>query len=128
MFRKKNRAQQAIIPGNRIRYLAEISEQGSAVNDGVSRQAEAASQLQHLYEALRTRHWTIPICQELFDAFPPNALADNKDRSILVLRQRYQEALKRIVRRSDCFCCEWPARRDAVRSEADTVTKFVAKM
>ena len=105
----------AIIPGNRIRYLAEISEHGRSVNTDLVRQAEAASQLQHLFEALKALD--DPILPDRFDAYPPNALADNKDRSILVLRQRYQEALKELSSEAITLLREWPARRDAVRTE-----------
>ena len=43
----------AIIPGKRIRYLAEISEQDRGINESLAAQSEAASRLQHLYEALK---------------------------------------------------------------------------
>ena len=105
----------AIIPGNRIRYLAEISEHGRGVNQSVLRQAGAASQLQHLYEALRALD--DPDLPEKLGAYMPNALADNKDRSILVLRQRYQEALQELSSDAISLLREWPARRDAVRCD-----------
>ena len=44
----------AIIPAGRIRYLSEISEHGRETNASIRTQAAAASQLQHLYEALKT--------------------------------------------------------------------------
>ncbi|MFT5499987.1 MAG: methylmalonyl-CoA mutase [Woeseiaceae bacterium] len=105
----------AVIPGSRIRYLAEISEQGRDINLSVDKQAEAASQLQHLHEALKALE--DPDLPNAFDAYGANALADNKDRSILVLRQRYQEALKELSSEAIRLLREWPARRDAVRSE-----------
>ena len=43
----------AVIPSSRIRYLAEISEQGRDINVMLTRQAEVASELQHLFEALK---------------------------------------------------------------------------
>ena len=43
----------AMIPGSRIRYLAEIAEQGRDINRRVDSQAEVASRLQHLYESLK---------------------------------------------------------------------------
>ena len=43
----------AMIPGARIRYLAEIAEQGRAINSSIDAQADAASAAQHLYEALK---------------------------------------------------------------------------
>jgi methylmalonyl-CoA mutase len=42
-----------LIPPARVRYLAEIAEQGRAINAGIVRQAEAAGQAQHYYEALK---------------------------------------------------------------------------
>ena len=105
----------AVIPGSRIRYLAEIAEHGRGVNADIDRQAEAASKLQHLYEALR--ELDDPELPGRFEAFGQNALADNKDRSILVLRQRYQETLKEISTEAAALLREWPARRDAVRAD-----------
>ena len=43
----------AMIPGARVRYLAEIAEQGRAINGGIDAQADTASNAQHLYEALK---------------------------------------------------------------------------
>src|SRR5574337_1048092 len=42
-----------LIPGARVRYLAEIAEQGRAINQGIETQAEYASKAQHYYEALK---------------------------------------------------------------------------
>jgi len=105
----------AIIPASRIRYLSEISEQGRAVNTGLESQAKAASQLQHIYEALRTLD--DPSLPQSFDAYTPDALADNKDVSVLKLRERYQETLKELSAEAIALLREWPARRDAVRCE-----------
>ena len=105
----------AVIPGKRIRYLAEISEHGRGVNADIDEQADAASKLQHLYEALRElADAELP---EPFDAYGANALADNKDISILTLRQRYQETLKEISTEAISLMRDWPARKKAVRSE-----------
>ena len=105
----------AVIPGSRIRYLAEISEQGRAIQNSVEQQAESASQLQHLYEALKALE--DPDLPDVFSPYFANALADNKDRSILVLRQRYQEALHELSTEALGLLRDWPARRDAVRTE-----------
>jgi methylmalonyl-CoA mutase len=105
----------AIIPGGRIQYLAEISEQGRGINASIKTQAAAASQLQHLYEALRALE--DPELPEPFDPYFANALADNKDRSILVLRQRYQEAIGEISDEGLNLLREWPTRKDSVRTE-----------
>ena len=42
-----------LIPGSRVRYLAEIAEQGRAVNRSIETQAGFASKAQHYYEALK---------------------------------------------------------------------------
>src|SRR5690348_3518062 len=42
-----------LIPGSRVRYLAEIAEQGRAINAETARMADAASRAQHYYESLK---------------------------------------------------------------------------
>jgi methylmalonyl-CoA mutase len=42
-----------LIPGKRVRYLAEIAEQGRDINVKVEELAEQAAQAQHLYEAMK---------------------------------------------------------------------------
>ncbi|MFN0156234.1 MAG: methylmalonyl-CoA mutase family protein, partial [Gaiella sp.] len=46
-------AAEAIIPGDRVRYLGEIAHQGRAIAAGVERDAERAAAAQHAYETLR---------------------------------------------------------------------------
>jgi methylmalonyl-CoA mutase len=43
----------SLIPGKRVRYLAEIAEQGRGINADVERLAGLAAQAQHLYEAMK---------------------------------------------------------------------------
>jgi methylmalonyl-CoA mutase len=105
----------AIIPGKRIRYLAEVSEQGREINKGIQSQAESASQVQHLYEALKTLE--DPKLPGRLEAYASDALTDDTDKSILVLRQRYQETLQELSSEAVTLLKEWPARRDAVRTE-----------
>ena len=110
----------AMIPGARVRYLAEIAEQGRAINAGVDAQAEAASHAQHLYEALRTIE--DPRLPEQLGEYRPDALTEGDDRSLLVLRQRYQEALHELTPESVQLLREWPARKESVRSEKYSYT------
>ncbi|MGN6151990.1 MAG: cobalamin-dependent protein, partial [Lysobacteraceae bacterium] len=42
-----------LIPGSRVRYLAEIAEQGRAINAQTLAMADAASRAQHYYESLK---------------------------------------------------------------------------
>ena len=105
----------AVIPGSRIRYLAEIAEQGRGINAGILVEAEAASQLQHLYESLRAlEDARLP---KAFEAYDADDLTADADRSLLTLRQRYQEHLKDISSESLALLREWPKRLEGVTSE-----------
>src|SRR5690606_32718459 len=42
-----------LIPGSRIRYLAEIAEQGRAINASIEKQAEAADRAQAFWQSLQ---------------------------------------------------------------------------
>jgi len=42
-----------LIPGQRVRYLAEIAEQGRGINSKIARQAEAANRAQSFWQTLR---------------------------------------------------------------------------
>ena len=110
----------ATIPGARIRYLAEIAEQGRAVNSRVDTQAEIASRAQHIYESLKLLE-DAELPEEL-EPYPSAALTDGGDRSLLVLRQRYQEALSDLTADSMTLLREWPARKEGVRSEKYSYT------
>ena len=105
----------AMIPGQRIRYLAEIAEQGRSLNARAASQAEIASRAQHIYESLQLLE--DPQLPAALDPFASNALTDGGDRSLLTLRQRYQEAIGDLTADSLSLLREWPARRDGVRSE-----------
>ncbi|HEX7718939.1 MAG TPA: methylmalonyl-CoA mutase family protein, partial [Woeseiaceae bacterium] len=106
----------AVIPGSRIRYLAEISEQGRAINASVHEQADAANRLQHYHEALKALgDAELP---ERLDAFAAAALtADDVDTSVRVLRQRYQEALQELPAESVELLKNWAERRANIRSD-----------
>ncbi|MEM9690882.1 MAG: methylmalonyl-CoA mutase family protein, partial [Pseudomonadota bacterium] len=105
----------AVIPGARIRYLAEIAEQGRSVNENILVEAEAASQLQHLYESLKALE--DDCLPRVFEAYDGTDLTDNSDRSLLTLRQRYQETLRALSPESLALLREWPKRREGVTSD-----------
>ena len=112
----------AMIPGARIRYLAEIAEQGRGINAGAQRQAAAASHLQHLYEALKAL--ADPRLPETLDRYTADALTGdgNSDRSLLVLRQRYQETLAELSSEALQLLREWPQRKAGVQDEQFSYT------
>ncbi|HET6602676.1 MAG TPA: methylmalonyl-CoA mutase family protein [Xanthomonadaceae bacterium] len=58
-----------LIPGARVRYLAEIAEQGRAINGGIEDMAEQASKAQSCYEALQElEDPKLPKPLELYDS------------------------------------------------------------
>ncbi len=116
-----------LIPGKRVRYLAEIAEQGRTINADARRMAEAASKAQHYYESLK----------ELEDKKLPRELdsyqstdmlshigtnAPTSDRSLLLLRQRYNEAIKELSAEAINLLRAWPASREAVQNEFNEYT------
>jgi methylmalonyl-CoA mutase len=108
----------AMIPGSRIRYLAEIAEQGRTIDSGVEAQAEIASHAQHLFEALRTLD--DPLLPDELEVYKAEALTDAADKSMTVLRQRYQEAIGDLSAESIRLLREWPARKEGVRADEYT--------
>ena len=110
----------AMIPGARVRYLAEIAEQGRGINEDVAKQAEIASRAQHVYESLRLLE--DPALPGALDTYRSEALTETGDRSLTVLRQRYQEAIGDLSPESLALLREWPMRREGVRSEQFSYT------
>jgi methylmalonyl-CoA mutase len=110
----------AMIPGARIRYLAEIAEQGRGINDQVASQADTASELQHLYAALKTL--ADPALPSQFERYASEALTADDDRSLLVLRQRYQEMLGELTADSIDLLQSWPERKAGVQTDQFSYT------
>ncbi|GHB95638.1 methylmalonyl-CoA mutase family protein [Thermomonas carbonis] len=108
-----------LIPGARVRYLAEIAEQGRAINRRIETQAEIADRAQSLWQAL----------QEIGDdklpaqlaLYADDALTGEGDRSLLTLRQRYNDAVQSLGNDSLKLLREWPAR---LKSITDEVTEY----
>ncbi|MDJ0941176.1 MAG: methylmalonyl-CoA mutase family protein [Woeseiaceae bacterium] len=110
----------AVIPGSRIRYLAEIAEQGREINQRCDTQAEIASQAQHLYESLKLLD--DPELPEALEPYRSEVLSGGPDQNLLVLRQRYNEAIQALTADSLALLREWPARKAGVRSETFSYT------
>ncbi|WP_254458673.1 methylmalonyl-CoA mutase family protein [Xanthomonas sacchari] len=122
-----------LIPGARVRYLAEIAEQGRALNAGVQRQAEAADRAQAFWQALHAlQDPQLPAQLELYaahDLLPAprtaaDASADAVDTSLLLLRQRYNDALQSLSNASLRLLREWPQR---LKSITDPVTEYAVR-
>jgi methylmalonyl-CoA mutase len=105
----------AMIPGSRIRYLAEIAEQGREINRHCDSQAAIASRLQHLYESLKELDDAMLPTE--FEAYKQDSLTVDGDRTLTLLRQRYQETLGELSPESIRLLREWPARREGVTSD-----------
>ncbi|HEY2344500.1 MAG TPA: methylmalonyl-CoA mutase family protein [Xanthomonadaceae bacterium] len=148
-----------LIPGARARYLAEIAEQGRAINAGIEKQAEAADRAQAFWQALQEiGDPKLPKQLALYDEdslLPPGEGArradegaissgsldrpagdlpssgasrhlppegeGKTDRTLLILRQRYNDALHALSSESLKSLREWPAR---LKSITDEVTEY----
>ncbi len=132
-----------LIPGARVRYLAEIAEQGRAINAGIGKQAEAADRAQSFWEALRElEDPKLPKALDLYDSqdvAPAQAGAqrlshegeekaldarlrgpDGKvDRSLLTLRQRYNDAVQSLTSDNLRNLREWPQRLKSITDEVN---------
>ena len=124
-----------LIPGSRVRYLAEIAEQGRSINSGIERQAEFASKAQHYYEALKELgDDKLPRPLDLYSSADLHASPSDHaerspqgaveaphyvDRSILLLRQRYNAALKELSHEAIHQLREWPALYASVTADVN---------
>ncbi|HVV95932.1 MAG TPA: methylmalonyl-CoA mutase family protein [Rhodanobacteraceae bacterium] len=125
-----------LIPGQRVRYLAEIAEQGRGINADIEKQAEAADRAQAMWQALHeVEDPKLPKPLDLYDPDDPIGWASahldgdseeksggprptlSVDRSVLVLRQRYQDALKSLTTESIALLREWPQRLKSITDE-----------
>ncbi|HEY6544201.1 MAG TPA: methylmalonyl-CoA mutase family protein, partial [Dokdonella sp.] len=147
-----------LIPGSRVRYLAEIAEQGRGINGAIEREAEVADRAQSLWEALKEiGDAKLPKALELYDAddllLPSNGHADfagpdrrsgtdrrkqkfnwelrreqeergvtdpnaaTLDRSLVTLRQRYNDAVQSLSSDALRLLREWPQRLKSITDE-----------
>lgn len=106
----------ALIPGSRVRYLAEIAEQGRSTNAGVERLAQLAATAQHLYEALRTL--ADPALPAPLDAYA-EADADGPHGA---LREGYNDALAQLGAEPLALLRDWSRKLESVTAETYTYT------
>ncbi|UYB51032.1 methylmalonyl-CoA mutase family protein [Xanthomonas sp. AM6] len=120
-----------LIPGARVRYLAEIAEQGRALNAGIERQAEAADRAQSFWQSLHElQDPQLPKQLDLYamedlqlapSAAAPAAAGAAVDATLLLLRQRYNDAVQALSSDSLKLLREWPQR---LKSITDPVTEY----
>ena len=130
-----------LIPGNRTRYLAEIAEQGRSINDSIREQADAASRAQNYYESLKAiEDAALP---EPFGLYGDDAVLDvpvgasparessssaaerpptGADRALILLRQRYNDAIRTLTPEAVELLKSWPERKKGLRTEEYSYT------
>ena len=106
-----------LIPGARVRYLAEIAEQGRGINASILKQAEIADRAQSLWKALKElEDPDLPAALGLYD----DALVRYPDPESPIparLRQRYNEAIQALSSDSLRQLRTWPERLKSITDE-----------
>jgi methylmalonyl-CoA mutase len=121
-----------LIPGKRTRYLSEIAEQGRSINQNIIEQADAASRAQNYYESLKALE--DPSLPAAFSLYAEEALVGGRhagdhdlgsgaasrsetDRSLILLRQRYNDAIRSLSQDAIDLLNSWPKRKAGLRTE-----------
>jgi methylmalonyl-CoA mutase len=105
---------QALIPGSRVRYLAEIAGAGRTAHRAAFAAAEAASRAHGLHRALVALG--APALAAPLERYPDTALAV-ADAAISRLRREYNAALDEIGAEGVALLKEWPARQQAATAD-----------
>ena len=100
----------AIIPGNRVRYLSDISDNGRKQQNGLDEQALSAQQAQHFYQVLKELN--DPALPDILAEYSPDKLSD--DSEFALLRQRYQGHLENIENYVRKAIRNWPQLRESI--------------
>jgi isobutyryl-CoA mutase len=135
-----------LIPGKRVRYLAEIAEQGRGINEDTLKWAEEARRAQHYYEVLKELNtvdlpepMTVPSSPESRaqateasrfsasaerseDGVPsrvpsPESQDSDDGATVTVLWQRYVEAVKSIPEHARDLLRSWPDLKASVEAD-----------
>jgi len=107
-----------LIPAQRIRYLAEIAEQGRGLAQRLEAQAGLARRAQTCWQALGQLN--DPARPDALQPYPADALAETGvDASLRALRQQYHQAITAL----DGECLEllrqWPQRLTSITGEVN---------
>jgi methylmalonyl-CoA mutase len=101
-----------LIPGARVRYLAEIAQGGRDVKARVEQQSFAATRAYGLYQSLTAL--SDPALPQPLDRYPDGALSDTAaDETRRALRAAYNKALDEIGAEGVAELKRWPARAEA---------------
>jgi methylmalonyl-CoA mutase len=107
-----------LIPAARVRYLAEIAEQGRGIGAEIERQAQAAATLQHLraaLEALGDGELPAPL-----DPYPAPAL--DAEHPLAALRAQHNEALDQLSAEALELLGGWEAMIERVTADTYSYT------
>ena len=98
----------AVIPGDRVRYLAEIADTIQGYKRWADRQAGTAELAYNFYASLEALGDHVPAPGEFYDAAKLSAAADGEEgTAILLLRQHYQEHLGELNGESRKLVAGW---------------------
>ena len=116
-----------LIPGSRVRYLAEIAEQGRGLGEEVERQAERAAAAQHCYEALRAiGDPELPGELEPYPSVDPGAAESLRSApeasALAALRVRYNAALEDLGAEALGLLRGWDGRIASITTETYSYT------
>jgi isobutyryl-CoA mutase len=105
-----------LIPSGRVRYLADIADGGRGQNAMADKQAQAANRVQSYYVVLRDlADKNLP--DELLAYTKNDLVAADVGSEILLLRQRYNDALLDLTPESIQLLREWPQRLRGITDE-----------
>src|SRR5690606_7200520 len=106
-----------LIPGSRVRYLAEIAEQGRAINQRSESQAEIGDRAQCLWQSLQELGGVK--LRKALGLVAAGALTEGDDRTRKTLRQRYNDAIQSLDSEALKLLREWPARLKSITDEVN---------
>jgi isobutyryl-CoA mutase len=107
---------QALIPAQRVRYLAEIAEQGRSINQTNLSRCRAASKAHSFFDALEALD--DPRLPSALDRFPRQVLTETAaDTALQTLRRRYEAALDDVGEEGVNLLRDWPRRAASYRDE-----------
>ena len=112
----KNSKSVVLIPENRIRYLADISEQGRQIRSRNLHQTELAS------EAFQSYRMLLKLQDELlpnpFELYSKSGLLESaSDKTLSALRLVYQDAISELSKESIELLQQWPEKKAGVEKE-----------
>jgi methylmalonyl-CoA mutase len=109
-----------LVPAKRVRYLAEIAEQGRGINEDIEDLAERAGVVQHLYEALKALH--DPALPAELEPFSESEVEASDGDATTALRSAYNEAVADLGAEALGLLRGWDRRIEAITGETFSYT------